>query len=167
MLRTKTNHGSFDPINGSDPIDLESPSTSTPTSPTPTYPEQHSLIIYHPIEEVEAELMTQSAYDLLFPLPPFAELGELAEWGHESFYAPPENYDTPHQETYTDGMEVVLEDYEADGEREWREAHQPYTEEELDEMLASFSCEDDDREGGLSREVEGEDFSGEDGGCAL
>ncbi|KAL8983496.1 MAG: hypothetical protein Q9205_002277 [Flavoplaca limonia] len=170
ILRTETIHRSFDPVSLDNHTDLEGQNTSTPNSPTPNYPEQNSLIIYQPIEEVEAELMTQSAYDLLFPLPPFAELGELAEWGHESFYAPPENYMTQNvmaQEQYTDGMEVDLEDYEDDAEKEWREAHQPYTEEELDEMLASYMCGDGDREGGLSREVEGEDFSGEDGGCAL
>ena len=171
-IRTGMTHGSFKPISGSHPIDHEDENTSTPNSPTPNYPDQNSLIIYHPIEEVEAELMTQSAYDLLFPLPPFAELGELAEWGHESFYAPPENYDAPHQETryqHTDGAEVVLEDYEDDGEREWREAHQPYTEEELDVILASYACGYGDREGGAGVEVEGEgeDFSGHDGGCAL
>ncbi|KAL9033410.1 MAG: hypothetical protein Q9180_005960, partial [Flavoplaca navasiana] len=164
---TETNHRSFDPVSNSQYIDLERESTFTPNSPNPYYPEQHSLIIYNPIEEVEAELMTQSAYDLLFPLPSVTELGELAEWGHESFYAPPENYNTPHQETRDEHTEVVLEDYEDDAEKEWREAHEPYTEEELDEMLASFSCGGEDREGDAGMEVEGEDYSEEDGGCAL
>ena len=168
-LRTETSHITFDPVSNSQYIDHEDENTSTPNSPTPNYPDQNSLIIYHPIEEVEAELMTQSAYDLLFPLPPFAELGELAEWGHESFYAPPGDYNTLHQETHTDGMEIVLEEYKDDGEREWREGHQPYTEEEVDEILASYACGDGDREGdaGVEVEGEGEDFSGDDGGCAL
>ncbi|KAL8880683.1 MAG: hypothetical protein Q9192_007966 [Flavoplaca navasiana] len=166
---TETNHGSLDPFSIDNHTDLEDETSSTPHLSTPNYPDQNSLVVYQPIEEVEAELMTQSAYELLFPLPPYAALGELAEWGHESFYAPPQEY-TPHQETrdeHMDGMEVVLEDYEDDAEKEWREAHEPYTEEELDEMLASFSCGDEDRVGGLSMEVEGEGFSGEDGGCAL
>ncbi|KAL9025055.1 MAG: hypothetical protein Q9180_007739, partial [Flavoplaca navasiana] len=70
-------------------------------------------------------------------------------------------------ETRDEHTEVGLEDYEDDAGKEWREAHEPYTEEELDEMLASFSCGGEDREGDAGMEVEGEDYSEEDGGCAL
>lgn len=169
ILRTETSHRSIDPTSIGNHIDFEGESTFTPNPPNPNYSEQHSLIIYQPTEEVEAELMTQSAYDLLFPLPLFAELGELAEWGHESFYAPPEEsifQNVEAQRRYTDER-GDLEDPEDDGEKEWREAHEPYTEEEVDEMLASFVCGDEDEEGDASVEISGEDFSGEDGGCAL
>ena len=80
---TETYHGFVDPITIGNRVNLEGESTFTPNS------EHHALIIYQPVEEVEAELMTQSAYDLLFPLPPFTQLGGQAVWGHESFYAQP------------------------------------------------------------------------------
>lgn len=116
---TETDHRFSDPIRIGNRLEFKGERMFTPNSPTPNYSE-HSLIIYQPIEEVEAELMTQSAYDILFPLPPFAELGEQAEWGHESFYAPPEEYKTRGQNTqeqHTNEIEVDLTAYEDDGEQ--------------------------------------------------
>ena len=48
------------------------------------------------------------------------------------------------QEQHREESEIDLADYEDDGEQEWQEAQEPYTEEEVDELLASIACGDDD-----------------------
>ncbi|KAI4255985.1 MAG: hypothetical protein L6R42_006460 [Xanthoria sp. 1 TBL-2021] len=148
ISNTKTTHKSFDPVNIDNHINLEDDDTLTPG-----YPEQSSLIPYQPTEKAEVELITQAAYDLIFPIPPLGEMLEgPVEWGHETLYAPQANQyrhngdDAREEYGGSDG----LEEYRDEDGQEEQEGTAEYTEEDLDELIAEFTG------GNLKREGEGD-----------
>lgn len=134
---TKTIHKSFDPVNIDNHINLEDDDTLTQG-----YPEQSSLIPYQPIEKAEVELITQAAYDLIFPIPPIGEMLEgPVEWGHETLYAPQANQYRHNGDVTREVYEESdgLEEYRDEDGREEQEGKAEYTEEDLDELIAEFA----------------------------
>ncbi|KAL8666956.1 MAG: hypothetical protein Q9168_007372, partial [Polycauliona sp. 1 TL-2023] len=70
---SETKHGTFGPNYGDNHIDLEEEdSTLEESSPPVGLSEHQSLIVYNPIEQVDEELITQTAFAILFPDSPYA-----------------------------------------------------------------------------------------------
>ncbi|KAL8752115.1 MAG: hypothetical protein Q9199_005963 [Rusavskia elegans] len=137
ISNTKTTPRSFDPVNIDNHINLEDDDTLTQG-----YPEQSSLIPYQPIEKAEVELITQAAYDLIFPIPPLGEMLEgPVEWGHETLYAPQANQDRHNGDVTREeyGGSDGLEEYRDEDGQEGQEGKAEYTEEDLDELIAEFA----------------------------
>ncbi|KAI4227617.1 MAG: hypothetical protein L6R36_002251 [Xanthoria steineri] len=92
----------FDAFTNVNNVEFEDDDTPTPT------PNNAALVLYNPYnppEEADEELISQAAYDALFPTPtPYP-----AEWGHETFYAPSENRDTNREDALWDEFDGVQE----------------------------------------------------------